>query len=334
MSDSRKKIFFTALSFAFILIFGSSGYMFFERKGFLDALYMTIVTVATVGYGDLVPKSPGGKIFTVFLILVGVGYVMYMFSNIVEVMIEGGLRDFLGKRQMKKGLLKMRDHFIVCGHGRIGQVICQTLHENNIPFVVIDNNPAEIEDVIQKGFFEIEGDAAEDSVLVRAGIKKARGLVSVVESDAENVYVTLTAKGLNPDVKILVRSSGAPGAEIKLMRAGADKVISPYFLGGRRMAQFIVKPNVIDFLELAMYTSSLGLSLEEILVSENSSIVGKTLIDSGIRKKHDIIVIGVKTYSEDMLFNPKPDTVINAGDILIVLGEKDEIIKLKKTSGG
>ena len=333
MSDTRKKVILLSTSFVIILLFGSAGYMYFEGREFLDSLYMTIVTVATVGYGDLVPKTPGGKIFTVLLIFVGVGYVMYMFSNIVEVMIEGDLREYLGKRQMKKGLSKMRDHYIVCGHGRIGRVICQTLHDNDIAFVVIDNNPDEIEKVIDKGFLEIEGEASEDSVLLEAGIKKAIGLISVVESDAENVYITLTAKGLNPKVKTLVRSSGAPGAEIKLMRAGADKVISPYYFGGRRMAQFVVKPNVVDFLELTMYSPSLGLSLEEILVEETSLLAGKSLIDSGIRRDHDIIVIGVKPYEGEMLFNPKSDTIINGGDILIVLGEKEQITKLtKKTS--
>lgn len=328
MSHSRKKLFYTLIFLLIILLCGSAGFMYLEDKVFIDALYMTIVTVSTVGYGDMVPTSPGGKMFNILLIFVGVGYVMYMFGYIVEMMVGGELREFLGERQMKKGLLKMRNHYIVCGHGRIGQVICQTLHENNIPFVVIDNDPVEIENVIQKGFFEIEGDAAEDAVLVQAGIEKAKGLISVVESDAKNVYVTLTAKGLNPNVNTLVRSSGAPGAEIKLMRAGADKVISPYFLGGRKMAQFIVRPNVIDFIELTMYTSSLGLSLEEILVSKGASIVGKTLIETDIRKEHDIIVIGIKPSDTEMVFNPTPDTVINDGDILIVLGEKDQILKL------
>lgn len=305
--------------------------MYFEGKMFLDSLYMTIVTVATVGYGDLVPRTLGGKLFTVVLIFVGVGYVMYMFSNIVEVMIEGDLRRYLGKRQMQKGLLKMDNHYIVCGHGRIGTVICQTLNENKIPFVVIDNNLAEIEKVIEMGYLQIAGDASEDSVLIEAGIKKAAGLISVVESDAENVYITLTAKGLNPNVKILVRSSGAPGADIKLMRAGANKVISPYFLGARRMAQFVVKPNVVDFLELTMYSSSLGLSLEEILIPDSASLTGKTLIDSGIRRLYDIIVIGVKLYDGEMHFNPKPDTIIHGGDILIVLGEKEQVAKLKES---
>jgi len=312
------------------LFLGSLGFMYFEGKKFLDSLYMTVVTVATVGYGDLVPTSIGGKLFTVVLIFVGVGYVMYMFSNIVEVMIEGDLRKYLGKRQMQKGLSRMDNHYIVCGHGRIGGVICQTLHDNNIPFVVIDNNPTEIQKVIELGYLEIEGNASEDSVLIEAGIKKAAGLISVVESDADNVYITLTAKGLNPNVKILVRSSGAPGAEIKLMRAGANKVISPYYLGARRMAQFVVKPNVVDFLELTMYSSSLGLSLEEILIPESAPFSGQTLIESGIRKLYDIIVIGVKMRDGDMRFNPKPDTVINAGDILIILGEKEQVINLKK----
>jgi len=328
MSDHKRKLLLISTTFIIILLLGSLGFMYFEDKNFLDSLYMTIITVSTVGYGDMVPVSPNGKMFTIFLVFAGVGYVMYMFSNIVEVVVEGGLREFLGKRQMKKGLLKMKNHYIICGHGRIGKVICQTLHENKIPFVVIDNNSDEIEKVIQKGFFEIEGNATEDAILIKAGIEKARGLISVVKSDAENVYVTLTAKGLNPDVRILARSSGASGAEIKLMRAGADKVISPYFFGGRKMAQFITKPNVTDFLELTMYTSSLGLSLEEILVTERASIVGKTLIESGIRKKYDIIVIGIKPADKEMVFNPRADMIINNDDILIVLGEKDQIFKL------
>ncbi len=330
MSDVSRKVLFLMSGFSLILLGGTLGYMFLEDYEFTDALYLTIITVATVGYGDIVPHHPGGKILTVVLVLVGVSFVMYMFSKIVEAMVEGGLREILGKRQMKKQLSQLNDHYIVCGHGRIGSVICQTLHDNGKPFVVIENNPDEIQKILSMGYVEIEGEASQDDILIQAGIKRAVGLITVVASDADNVFITLTAKGLNPQINVLARSSGAIGTETKLKRAGADKVICPYFIGGRRMAQFILRPNVTDFIDLTMYTRDMELRLDEILITEKTPLHGQTLIQSNLRKKYDIIVIGIKRSGEDMHFNPKPDSKILSGDILIVLGKNDQILALEE----
>lgn len=330
MSEVSKKILFLLSGFTLILLGGTLGYMFLEGYNFTDALYLTIITVATVGYGDMVPHHPGGKILTVLLVLVGVSFVMYMFSKIVEAMVEGGLREILGKRQMKKQLSKLNNHYIVCGHGRIGGVICQTLYDNGKSFVVIENKQDEIQKILDMGYVAIEGEASQDEILLQAGIKRARGLITVVSSDADNVFVTLTAKGLNPQINVLARSSGATGAEAKLKRAGADKVISPYFIGGRRMAQCILRPNVTDFIDLTMYTPDMELCLDEILITEKTPLHGQTLMQSNLRKKYDIIVIGIKRTGHDMQFNPKPESTILSGDILIVLGKNDQISALEK----
>lgn len=303
--------------------------MFFENISFVDALYMTVITVSTVGYGDMVPIHTSGKIFTVFMVLGGVAYVMYMFSKIMETVIEGGLREIMGKRLMAKELARLKDHYIVCGFGRIGKVICDTLDGSEIPFAVIESDPNEYQNIIDAGYNVINGDASEDEILIQAGINSAKGLIAVVSSDANNVFITLTAKGLNPDIFILARSSGAVGAKKKLKRAGADCVISPYTIGGIRMAHSVIRPNVIDFLEASMAVDEYNLQIEELYVGESADLKGKTLMDSNIRKSFDIIVVGIKRGTKTMLFNPKPDTVILGGDILIVLGKKGQIVNLK-----
>jgi len=330
MSEVSKKVIFLFTGFAFILTGGTLGYMYLEGYPFTDSLYLTIITVATVGYGDMVPHHPAGKLLTVVLVLVGVSFVMYMFGKIVEAMVEGGLREILGKRQMKKQLSQLNNHYIVCGHGRIGSVICQLLQENNKTFVVIEKNPDEIQKILAKDYLEIEGEASQDDILQQAGIERALALISVVSSDADNVFITLTAKGINPNIMVMARSSGEKGAEKKLKRAGADKVVSPYFLGGRRMAQSILRPNITDFIDLAIYSHDMGLRLEEILVTENAFINGKNLIESNLRQKYNIIVIAIKRTGEEMSFNPTPESMLLAGDILIVLGKADQISNLEK----
>jgi voltage-gated potassium channel len=334
MSKVTKKVIFLFSGFSLILFGGTLGYIYLEGYDLTDALYLTIITVATVGYGDMVPHTSGGKFLTVGLVLIGVSFVMYMFGKIVEAMVEGGLQEILGKRQMKKHLEHLSDHYIVCGHGRIGSVICQTLFDNNQDFVVIEHNKEELQRIHDKGYLNIDGEASEDDILTKAGINRAAGLIAVVSTDAYNVFITLTAKGLNPDVKVLARSSGAMGTETKLKRAGADKVISPYHIGGRRMAQFMLRPNVTDFIDLAMYTQDMTLRLEEILVTENAPINGKTLLQSNLRKKYNIIVIGIKRPRENMQFNPQSDTKIQLDDILIVLGKNTDISALEKEMRG
>lgn len=321
---------FIVLFFIVILFAGTTGFMLFEGFSFWNSMYLTAMTITTVGYGDIVPVHIGGKVFTVFLVFSGVGFVLYAFSRLAETMIEGGLRNILERRNMDKKVAQLRNHYIVCGYGRIGRVICQILHENNRPFVVIEQSEEEIRTIEAEGFLALAGDASDDEVLMKAGIKEARGLIAVVSSDANNVFITLTARGLNPGLFILARSSETRGSDTKLMRAGASKVISPYYIGARSMAQLIVRPTVIDFIDLTMHAGELGLRMEELLVGAKASFANKNLMDSGIRKKYDIIVVAIKREGEEMIFNPKPNTMILPDDILIVLGEHSQITALEK----
>jgi len=313
-----------------ILAFGSLGYMLIDGAGFFDALFMTVITITTVGYNETFPLSAHGRLFTVFLILIGVGFVLYVFSKITEDVIEGGLQKTIGRMNMKKKVARLRDHYIVCGYGRIGKVICRILEENKRPLVVIEKNPNEIEAIVKSGHLVLEGEAADDQTLKEAGIEHARGLIAVVSSDADTVYITLSARGIRPDMFIMARSSGEEGAETKLIRAGANKVLSPYFIGATRMAQQLVRPTVIDFIDLAVHGGELGLRLEEMVVQKTSPIAGRTLMDSGIRKDHDLIVVAIKREQGEMMFNPSPSTVIKVSDILVMLGSQDNIKALER----
>jgi voltage-gated potassium channel len=312
-----------------ILALGTSGYMLIEDAGFFDSLYMTVITITTVGYEHTFPLDTEGRIFTIFLILIGVGFVLYVFSKITEDVIEGGLQKTIGRMNMKKKVARLRDHLIVCGYGRIGKVICKILEENNRPFVVIEKSPHKIQEIIDRGHLVLEGEASDDNILKEAGIEYAKGLIAVVSSDADTVYITLSARGIRPDLFIMARSSGDEGAETKLIRAGADKVLSPYFIGATRMAQQLVRPTVIDFIDLAVHGGELGLRLEEMRVHESSPLTGKTLMDSGIRKHHDLIVVAIKRHQGEMMFNPNPGSIINASDTLVLLGSQDNIKALE-----
>lgn len=330
-AEKIRKYLFPIAPLLLLLLAGPIGYELLEGMSFLDGLYLTAITITTVGYGDIAPVTIGGRLFTILLIFSGVGYVMYLFSQITETMVEGGLRHIVAKRKMQKKITKLHNHYIVCGFGRIGQEICSLLKENNRPFVVIESDEAVIEQLDRLGYAELKGDASDDDILLAAGIKQAKGLVTAVSSDERNVYITLTARGLNPNLFILARSSGLPGAAKKLERAGASRVISPYSIGARRMAQLIVRPTVVDFVDLAMQAGDLGLRMEELLVGAQAHCVGKTLIETGVRKKYGIIVVAIKRAELPMIFNPGSETKIMAGDILIVLGESSHITAMAET---
>jgi voltage-gated potassium channel len=325
-----QKVAIVLLLFIIIIFGGTAGYMYLEETSFWDGMYLTIITIATVGYGDMVPTHPAGKIFTIFLVFAGAGLVMYTFSKITEAMIEGGLRKILERRKMDKKIASMQNHFIICGFGRIGQVICEIMKNAGKPFLVIERDDEQLKELDNLGYTSLAGEASEDEILLRAGINVAKGLISVVSTDADNLYITLTARGLNPSLFILSRSSGAKGTETKLLRAGASKVISPYYIGARRMAQLILQPTVTDFLDLATYAGQLELRLEEMVVTDQASFVNKNLMNSGIRKHHDVIVVAIKRKGGDMIFNPKPDTMILSGDTMIVMGKIPQIKALEK----
>jgi voltage-gated potassium channel len=325
-----KKILIAVISLLIILFCGTSGYMLIEGTNLTDALYMTVISITTVGFSEVIPLSPAGKYFTILLIFGGVGFFLYMVSLITEAMMEGGLYTFLGRRLMEKKMDVMQDHFIVCGFGRIGKVISKILYENNRPFLIIENNPEEIQAIDELGYLVLQGDSTNDDMLTKAHIMDAKALIAVTSSDADNVYIILSARGLKSDIYILARSSGKKGAQTKLLRAGANKVFSPYEIGARRMAQSLVRPTVIDFIDLTVHEGELGLRLEELQVSGTATFVNKTLMDSGIRSEHDLIVVAIKRQKGEMLFNPSSSTEILAGDILVVLGEHLNIQGLEK----
>jgi len=306
---------------------GTIGFVAIEHWRFLDALYMTIITLGTVGFKEVHDLSDIGKIFTMALIVVGVSVLGYIVGSLAQIMFEGQIQRVIGRKKLEKKIEALHGHYIICGFGRIGSLICREFFSNKLPFVVVEKDLETIEKLDEEGYLHMKGDATLDETLLKAGIKRAKGLISVVTSDSENVYITLTARGLNADLFILARSS-ENGSDIKLKRAGASKVISPYVIGGTRMAQSILRPNVVDFIEIATGNDHLDLQMEEITIPHDSVFVGETLVSSGFRKETGVIIIGIKKSHGKMVFNPHSQAKIDSGDTLIVLGESESIAKL------
>ncbi|NVN90592.1 MAG: potassium channel protein [Desulfuromonadales bacterium] len=307
---------------------GTVGFVTIEHWRFLDALYMTVITLGTVGFKEVHDLSDTGKVFTMTLIVVGVSVLGYIVGSLAQIMFEGQIQRVIGRKKVEKKIDALHGHYIICGFGRIGSLICKEFFSHKLPFVVVEKNMDTIEKIDEDGYLHMKGDATQDETLLKAGIKRAKGLISVVTSDSENVYITLTARGLNADLFILARSS-EDGSDIKLKRAGASKVISPYIIGGTRMAQSILRPNVIDFIEIATGSGHLDLQMEEINIPSHSLFSGETLVSSGFRKETGVIIIGIKKSHGKMVFNPDSQTRIDASDTLIVLGNPESVSKLK-----
>jgi voltage-gated potassium channel len=310
-----------------LLLIGTGGYMMIEGWPLDDAIYMTIITLATVGYGEVHQVSGGGRIFTMFLIVSGVGYFMYVVGLLVQFLVEDRIRVILGRRKLDKQIAKLKDHYIICGYGRIGRVLARYLTERYLNVVIIEKNESRQAAMDEDGVLYLVGEATDESLLIRAGIKDAKGLITAVATDADNVFLTLIAKQLNPGLFIVARAIQNT-AKRTLQAAGANKVISPYDLGARRMAHAILRPTVIKFLELAFADDSTDIQVEEIRVRSTSQLLNVELKDSGIRQKLDLIILTIKKADGTMIFNPKADTRIETDDTLVVVGRAKSVSQL------
>jgi voltage-gated potassium channel len=265
------------------------------------------------------------------LIMVGVGAMLYIVGALAKVVVEGEIQEALGKRKVRRKVHKLKDHYVICGFGRLGGIIARQLSQAGIPLVVVENNPEMIAKLEAQGYNFVAGDATREEVLLEAGLERAKGLVAVLHSDAGNVYITLTARSLNPKLYIVARGE-EPGSQQKLLRAGADRVESPYEMGGRKMAHSILRPTVVTFMELAMQ-DGVEWSMEEIAVSDRSPLVGVPIIETGIRKDLDLIVVAIKRGDGTLLFNPTPQTTLKGGDTLIAVGMRHNLEKLEEVAG-
>jgi len=330
---NKEKLRVALIGLLTIILVGTAGYHLIEGWPFLESLYMTIVTLSTVGYGDYYPQTNEGRLFTIVLIIFGVGTMFFTIVLLAESTIETRLRALTGRGRQDKMIAKIKNHYIVCGCGRIGHLICRELKADKMDFVVIENNPEVIQKIEEEGFIYYKGDSTQDKSLLNAGIKRARGIVCVLPTDAENLYVILTAKELNPDIFILSRSEEEE-SEHRLLRAGADRVMSPYTLGGMRMAMAILRPAMLDFIEITTRRQSLELRMEELSVCDGSPVIGKSLEESEIRHDYGLIIVAVKKDSGKMIFNPLASYIIEKGDKLIAMGEDDNVRRFTQVCVG
>ena len=328
--EPARRLKYGALLLFVVFIAGTVGFHFIEGWTILDALFMTIITITTIGYGEVHPLTLAGKVFDIVIIFLGVGSAAYVFASFTQFIVEGEMQRYFGRRRLDKTIMRMSGHYIICGHGRIGSLISQELLHSNKQFLVIDTDQAVTRSLEWTGIPHISGNASDEDVLIKAGIKRAKGLIATASSDMTNVYIILVAKELNPDVFVLARAETEDSIK-NIKRAGADKVVSPYLIGGRHMANILLKPTVVDFIELATgeKIDDFHIQMEGFKIRGGSRLVGKTLKDAPIRKDIGLIVVSVKDHNGRMIFNPGADFAISEDDVLVCIGD-DEALKSMK----
>ena len=313
---------------AIVIFSGTVGFILLERMAPLDALYMTIITLSTVGFREVAPLHPYGKMFVILLIVFGVALAGFTASVIGQLVVEGELREIFGRRKMENKIRKMSGHYIIAGYGRVGRQVASEFKKRHVSFVVIEKHNNGAGRLTSESLLFIQGEATDDEVLRRAGIESAKTLVSTLPDEAQNVYLTLTARDINKDLNIIARADFEEG-EKKLLRAGANHVISPHVLGGQRMAMASLRPNVVDF----MHTTALGegeLSIEEVVIPKNCRLEGQTLVESRLKQEYGVTIIGIKKTLRKMAIAPGPDTILNESDILVLIGPNEGLERLSR----
>lgn len=323
--DPLRRIRLGLLSLGAVIVIGTIGYLLLGFD-FLDAVYQTVTTITTVGFREVHPLDAAGKIFTIVLILSGIGTVFYTASVVLEGLIEGHLRTHLEVRRMERQIQSMRGHVIVCGWGRVGRAIARYVSRAGEQVVVIDRDPGRLADL---PYATVQGDVTNDAVLLQAGIEHARVLVAALETDADNLYVVLSGRTLRPDLVIIARAR-TESSEPKLQRAGADHVVNPQRLGGNRMAAFALQPHVVDYLDVVMHDGSMEIRLDEVAVIPGSQLAGQTISSARIHDTTGALVLALRRPDGSFLTNPPATAAIEAGQVLIAVGTDEQVAALQR----
>jgi voltage-gated potassium channel len=328
MSRTARRSVYILLAIGSTLAIGTIGFTLVEGYPPFDAFYMTLTTMTTVGYMEVHPLSRTGRIFNAFLIVFGVSTIFVAIGAMTQSIIEMELGDVIGKRRTRRMIDKLKDHYIICGFGRVGRGAAAELKRARVPFVVVDRNAERAERAVLAGMLAVAADSTRDETLRQVGISRARGLVAALATDADNLFVLLSAKGLNPGIFVATRAA-EEDAEEKLRRAGADSVFAPYSIAGHRLAQSLLRPHVVQFLDFTTGSIGLDVVIEQVQVAESSEVVSKTIQEMQIRRATGVIVMAVRKREGGMLFNPPADTPIEGGDCLIVMGKPENLRSLE-----
>ncbi len=326
MSRIAKRLLYILVAIGATLTIGTVGFSLIGRYSVFDAFYLTLTTMTTVGYGD--NFSHAGRVFNAFLIIVGVSTIFVAIGAMTQTIIEFELGDAINKRRNKRMIDKLKDHYIICGFGRVGRGAAAELQHAGAAFVVVDSEPDRVERAMLGGMLAVAADATRDDTLHQVGIERARGLVAALATDADNLFVLLSAKGLNPKLYVAARAA-EEGAEDKMRRAGADAVFAPYSITGHRLAQSLLRPHVVQFLDFTTKDIAMDISIEQVRVSAGSEVAAKTIREMQLRRNMGVIVMAIRRHDGNMLFNPPADTTVEAGDYLIVMGKQDDLTALE-----
>ncbi len=330
LDSAQRRLIFAVTLILILIAVGTFGFHYLENTSWLDSLYFATTTLTTVGYGDVVPQTRGGKLFTTFFILIGVGTVLYTLTILAQAIIQSEILEALGERRKKKLMENLKDHYIVCGAGRVGRRIIHNLQKENLSFVVLELDEKKVEEYQDQNLHILIADATNENNLLRAGVERAKGLASCLADDAANVYVVLTARDLNKDLHIVARAVEEQ-AEPKLIRAGANRVVAPTIIGSQSMARSLLRPAIADFMD-SIVAENLDLVFEEIAIGNSSKYITRMLKDTDISTKLNLMIIAIRRKNGEMIFQPSADTRILEKDLLIVIGKAESVQNLIKTS--